>query len=101
MDNMDDDQVLQAVEALTDDFWAIRQILRRATDKDIARTNLTGPQISVLRILVASDGLSLKELSQRVRLAHSTVSGIVDRLEREGLVQRASDDHDRRFSHIT
>ncbi len=98
---MADDQVLlEAIEALTDDLRAVRQMLRRDTDMDIAQTRLTGPQISVLRILVASDGLSLKALSQRVRLAHSTVSGIVDRLEREGLVQRVLDDHDRRLSRI-
>ena len=34
------------------------------------------------------DGLSVKELSRRMGLSHSTVSGIVDRLERRGLVAR-------------
>jgi MarR family transcriptional regulator, organic hydroperoxide resistance regulator len=40
-------------------------------------------------------GLSLKELSSRLGLAHSTVSGIVDRLERRGLLRREPDARDR------
>ena len=37
-----------------------------------------------MRIVVRNDGISLKELSAAVNLAHSTVSGIVDRLEKRG-----------------
>jgi len=37
--------------------------------------------------LVDSGGLSLKLLSEKVSLAHSTVSGIVDRLEKRGMVK--------------
>ena len=98
---MDNDQsLLPKVKSLMDDLQVIRQILKQAIESDIARSGLTGPQISVLDVLVETDGLALKDLSQRVRLAHSTVSGIVDRLERQGLVRRAPDDHDRRFSRI-
>jgi hypothetical protein len=39
------------------------------------------PQRSVMQALFHAGGLSLKELSRAVGLAHSTVSGIVDRLE--------------------
>ena len=53
-----------------------------------------------MQILVGVDGLSLKELSRRAELAHSTVSGIVDRLEKRRLVARQPDSKDGRFSHI-
>jgi len=100
-DDKTDPALLQTVESLVDHLLTIQHILRRATDADIERSGLTGPQISVLEVLASTDGLSIKELSQRVRLAHSTVSGIVDRLERQGLVQRLPDENDRRFSRIS
>ena len=79
---------------------AVRQVLRRPVEAEFARGNLTGPQRSVMEALFHSSGMPLKELSRRVGLAHSTVSGIVDRLEQRGLVERRSDDIDRRATKI-
>jgi len=80
---------------------AIREILRKPVEADFARGELTGPQRNIMQILVHSPhGLSLKELSKQAGLAHSTVSGIVDRLEKRGMVQREQDHVDGRFSKI-
>jgi MarR family transcriptional regulator, organic hydroperoxide resistance regulator len=46
------------------------------------------------------NGITLKELTRAVGLSQSTVSGIVERLERAGLVQRKTDENDRRFTRI-
>lgn len=45
-------------------------------------------------------GLSLSELSTRLELAHSTVSGIIDRLQRRDLVRRTTRPDDRRYVRI-
>jgi DNA-binding MarR family transcriptional regulator len=82
------------------DLRAIREIIRRPLEAEVARGNLTGPQQSVLRALVLSEGMSLKELSAQLGLAHSTVSGIVDRLQKRGLVERRADESDRRVTRI-
>src|SRR5215469_11441177 len=82
------------------DLRAIRQFLRRPLEAAIAEGALTGPQQSAMEALVRSGGLSLKELSQELGLAHSTVSGIVDRLEKRGMVERKADGADRRVSRI-
>jgi len=79
---------------------AIRRELRKPLPTEIARGEMTAPQRSIMQILVGVDGLSLKELSRRAELAHSTVSGIVDRLEKRGLVARQPDRKDGRFSRI-
>jgi len=79
---------------------ALRQILRRPVEAEFARGNLTAPQRSVMQALFHSGGLSLKELSRSVGLAHSTVSGIVDRLEKRGLAERRTDPADRRATTI-
>ena len=61
---------------------------------------LTVPQMFVLRILGTENDLSISELSKRVGLTNSTVSGIVDRLEKEGYVQRQRDEKDRRVVYV-
>jgi len=78
----------------------IRQRLREPLETEFARGNLTGPQRMVMHALVLSQGLSLKQLSAQVSLAHSTVSGIVDRLQARGMVIRRRDESDGRASVI-
>ena len=78
----------------------VRQVLRQPLDTEIARGGLTGPQRSVMQALVHANGMSLKDLSRSVGLAHSTVSGIVDRLAKKRLVTRQTDKKDRRLSRI-
>jgi DNA-binding MarR family transcriptional regulator len=61
---------------------------RRIT-KDVAgRYGLTGPQLAVVKMLEPVGKLSLSELSALIRARNSTVTGIIDRMEREGLVAR-------------
>ena len=79
----------------------IRGITRRPIEIQIARGNLTGPQQSVMAVLVRAGPMSLKDLSAQVGLAHSTTSGIIDRLEKHGMVERQSDESDGRLSRIT
>ncbi len=78
----------------------IRQRLREPLETEFARGGLTGPQRMVMQVLVRSEGLSLKELSARLSLAHSTVSGIVDRLQARGMVVRRRDEADGRATII-
>lgn len=78
----------------------IREALRRPLEAEFARGQLTGPQRSVMQVLFHSDGMSLKELCRQVGLAHSTVSGIIDRLEQRGMVQRHTNPDDQRFTEI-
>jgi DNA-binding MarR family transcriptional regulator len=79
---------------------AVRQILRQPVEAEFARGQLTAPQRAVMQALYGGGGLSLKEVSQRVGLAHSTVSGIVDRLEKRGLAERQANRNDSRASVI-
>ena len=82
------------------DLGAIRRALRKPLEGAVARGELTAPQTAVMRVAVKHDGISLKELSNAVSLAHSTVSGIVDRLERRGLIERRANSADGRVSLI-
>jgi DNA-binding MarR family transcriptional regulator len=87
-------------QAIDRDLRAIRARIRRPLEAAIAQAHLTGPQLSAMHALVESGGMSLKELSAHLGLAHSTVSGIVDRLQKRGLVLRQTDKVDKRITHI-
>src|SRR5215472_14901717 len=96
----EDTELRQLALELEQHLTAIRQQIRRPVEAEFAKGGLTGPQRSVMQVLVQSGGGSLKELTARVGLAHSTVSGIVDRLEKRGLVERQPNLNDRRHTRI-
>ncbi len=96
----EDAELIGEAEEVEGGVRAIYRLLRRPFDPDIAASGLTVPQMNALEELTREDGLSLKALSARMALSHSTVSGIVDRLERRGLVGRRPDERDRRYSRI-
>jgi len=95
-----DAELRQLALELEQHLTAIRQEIRRPVEAEFAKGGLTGPQRSVMQALMQSGGGSLKQLTARVGLAHSTVSGIVDRLEQRGLVERQPDLNDRRHTRI-
>lgn len=73
---------------------------RRITKGLASEYGLTGPQLAVMKMLEPVGKLSLSELSDRIRARNSTVTGIIDRMEREGLVERRRSEEDRRVVHI-
>jgi MarR family transcriptional regulator, organic hydroperoxide resistance regulator len=73
---------------------------RRVT-KTLARAkDLTGPQLSVLKGLEQIGVLSLSALSEQIHARNSTVTGIIDRMEQNGLVRRERSSEDRRVIQI-
>lgn len=79
---------------------SIRRALRKPLDAEVQRGDLTVPQVAVMRVMVRQPGISLKELSREVSLAHSTTSGIVDRLQKRGMLERRPDPTDARIARI-
>jgi DNA-binding MarR family transcriptional regulator len=57
---------------------------------------LSPPSLIALRSLDPEDPLPMSELASCLHLDNSTVTGIVDRLEERGLVERRTAPHDRR-----
>ncbi|MGW0846499.1 MarR family winged helix-turn-helix transcriptional regulator [Streptomyces sp. NPDC002787] len=60
-----------------------------------AEHSLTGAQARLLRLL-SLEPLPMRRLAQKLRCEPSNVTGIVDRLESRGLVERRPDPNDRR-----
>jgi DNA-binding MarR family transcriptional regulator len=92
--------VAALAESMEHDLSAIRHAMLTSLRSEMAKGELTRPQTAVMRIVVSKPGVSLRELSREVSLAQSTVSGIVDRLEKRGMVERGSDGADGRVVRV-
>lgn len=68
--------------------------------EEFDRFDLTPQQFSLLCFLWKQDGLSQAELSSRTQIDRTTIGGLIDRLEKDGHVQRVSDPADRRAYQI-
>ena len=74
---------------------------RRMNQRMAARHGLTAPQLAALSLLAHTGPLSLGDLGERMHTGASTLTGIVDRMEREGLVSRERSAEDRRVWRVT
>jgi len=68
--------------------------------KSLKPYNVTHEQWTLLKWLWAKDGISQKELSERSFKDQPTITRILDKLERRGLIRRQIDAEDRRVSLI-
>jgi len=65
-------------------------------DTRLSPFNLTTAQYMVFNALWVGDGITIGELGQRVALDGSTITGILDRMEKNGYVERRPNADDRR-----
>lgn len=88
------------VDAIVETIIYLYTESRRLTKGLASQFGLTGPQLTVLKLLESFGDLSLSSLSERIRAQNSTVTGIIDRMEREGYVRRERSTADRRVIYI-
>jgi DNA-binding MarR family transcriptional regulator len=82
---------------------ALRRIVQglRESSRDAEkRVGLSGAQLFVLHTVAESPGLSLNDLAERTRTHQSSVSAVVARLRRSGLVDRSTAAEDARRAEI-
>lgn len=82
---------------------AIRRMIRAVdlySRSLVVRDGITVPQLLCLMALNADGSLSTGALAKKVHLTPSTVTGILDRLEKRKYVQRARDERDRRVVRV-
>ncbi len=63
---------------------------------ELAPYGITPGQYGVLKCLWDQNGLTAKQLAERLCLDSSTITGILDRMENKGLINRYHDVRDRR-----
>ncbi len=66
----------------------------------IRRDDITLQQAALIRILVQNGPTSMHKLSEELMVTPPNITGIVDRLEQKGLVERIESKQDRRKTEI-
>lgn len=93
------DEALQFMRVL----WATMHALQKASKRMTRELGVTGPQRLVMRVIGLSPGLSAGRLAATLHLHPSTLTGVLQRLVRQGLITHGTDRRDRRRSvlHLT
>jgi DNA-binding MarR family transcriptional regulator len=87
-------------EALADQLHSAAIHLLRQLRKEDDASGLSAPRLSALSVVVFGGPLTLGELARAEQVKPPTMTRIVTGLEKEGLVKRKGDPHDRRLTHI-
>lgn len=74
---------------------------RKNVGARLNKFNLTGPQAMIIKMLDKNGKMRISDLSKSVGLSNSTVSGIIDRLQKEELVKRSRSEKDRRVVYVS
>ena len=81
-------------------FHDVARIRSLVYDYFMQPHGLTRAQWRVLGTLLREDGVTQRELCDRIEIGAVTLSGLIDRLEARGWVERREDPNDRRVKRI-
>ena len=85
-----------SAHALTDVVARLRRVLRASIRADYPWESLPMAQVELLQSLAETAPARVGDLAGRLRLAPSTVSGLISQMINAGLIQRGTDPSDRR-----
>ncbi len=78
----------------------VSRLRRSAFDRCLKPLNVTRSQWWVLAYLSREDGMTQSQLAEELDLGKVAVGGLIDRLEKTGLVRRDADATDRRVNRV-
>ncbi|MFZ5644894.1 MAG: MarR family winged helix-turn-helix transcriptional regulator [Bacillota bacterium] len=76
-------------------------VLKKKADTVFRKHGLTGAQVGVLTRLSEIEGKPMNRISEELWCDVSNITGVVDRLDKQGLVWRTAHPEDRRVSLIS
>lgn len=78
---------------------ALRKIIQAIdmnSKKLVKRVGLTGPQLVILQEISSLGEVTAGEIARAVSLSQATLTGILERMEKRGLLSRRRSEHDKR-----
>lgn len=97
---MDENVSCENVANIEKHLRKVDYIIRRKGREILSDFNITVPQFSALQILINQGDMTIGELSQKMALACSTITDLIDRMEKSELVVRKKDDKDKRVVRV-
>ena len=84
------------VAEIIDNLRRVFHVVNEQSKKAEKETGLTGPQLWAIKTIAQEAPIMVSEIARRMYLHPATVVGILDRLEKQGLVLRIRSTEDRR-----
>lgn len=82
------------------DYLQVSQQLSQLFRRHFGKVSLTFPQALTLSVLGREGPMPISKLAEKTGGANSTISGIMDRLERLGFARRVRSEQDRRVIYV-
>jgi len=77
-------------------IWELDHSLQKTSKRMVSRLGVTAPQRLVIRVAARFPGITAGQMAGLLHLDPGTLSGILERLERKGLLARRVDSRDQR-----
>jgi DNA-binding MarR family transcriptional regulator len=77
-------------------IWSLDHALQKTSKSMRSRVGVTGPQRLAIRLIARFPGILAGQLAELLYVHPSTLTGILERLERQGLIRRRPDPRDGR-----
>ena len=90
----------ESIATLEKELRYISHLIKQKGREILSNYTITPPQFVALQWLHESGDMTIGELSTKMYLAFSTTTDLVDRMEKNELVQRVRDENDRRVVRI-
>lgn len=84
------------IQEVLDSFREIKRGSYQLLSSQADQQGITAIQYMTLRAIIKHPNIGITELAERMKLGNSTVSGIIDRLVKAGMVERTRSETDRR-----
>jgi DNA-binding MarR family transcriptional regulator len=88
------------VAEILDNIRRVFQVVNEQSKQVERDTGLTGPQVWAIKVIAEQEKVRVSELAKRMYLHPATVGGILDRLEKRGLIFRIRSNSDRRVVEV-
>ncbi|MCR3955006.1 MAG: MarR family transcriptional regulator [Gudongella sp.] len=92
--------ISEHVDSIEEYLRKVDYIIRKKGRVILSDFNITVPQFTALQILINNGDMTISELSQKMDLACSTITDLIDRMEKTNLVRRRKDEQDKRVVRV-
>jgi DNA-binding MarR family transcriptional regulator len=82
-------------------FQEVMHLFKHNMKKLLGETGISAPQGMIIGLLSKNKKMKITELSSKLSLSNSTVSGIIDRLEAQEMVVRERSNEDKRVVYVS
>lgn len=88
------------VAEILDNIRRVFQVVNEQSKEVERETGLTGPQAWAVKVIAKHGPVRVSDLARRMYLHPATVGGILDRLEKRGMIVRTRSSEDRRVVEV-